>query len=110
MSLTVIAALANEGEAQTTTSKTTTSIWVTTTDSAGNTAVIQAPYTQEFMSIYSEPNEDEIRSGGIGLGSSAQGTVGGIRSYDRVTISQPNEAHKIYSGVLGVLFVLVGLL
>lgn len=94
------------------TSKTATSIWVTVT-SDGDLVTVQTKYSQSFITTYSTANTDSVESGNVGLGSSQTGSqVGGIRSYDRTTISNTNAANTsgAYSGVVGILAVLLGLL
>lgn len=73
------------GNVKTTTSISTTLVWVTGTDSAGNLVTTESPYYQSFISFWTEVASPS--SGSIGLGS-ISGTVGGIREYSQTTISQ----------------------
>lgn len=88
----ILLALILHIQAATTSSKSQTLIWVTDTDSAGVTVTTQSPYFQTFTSMY-----DQIASyssGSIGLGS-LEGSVGGIRTYERVTISQALSSNSL---------------
>ncbi|KAI5961378.1 KRE1 [Candida pseudojiufengensis] len=97
-----------ETDTDTTTSKSSVSptlVWVTGTDSLGITRTTQSPYSQSFMTTYTE-NQLSISSGSIGLGSlvtaandeSISHKIGEIRSYDMTTISQGSGSNlKILS-------------
>lgn len=71
----------------TTSSKSSTEptlVWVTGT-TKGIVTVTQSPYTQKFAKMFSAT--DDAKSGGIGLGT-LSGTVGDIRTYTQVTVSE----------------------
>ncbi|EGV62479.1 hypothetical protein PSN45_001243 [Yamadazyma tenuis] len=111
---TTIAALADQGDGQATTNKkTTTSVWTTIT-TKGKTTAFQTAYFQSFMSTYSEANTDDVKSGNIGLASSADTSLGGIRTYDQTTITSPNDGHSmeagLFSGIVGLSVIILGLL
>ncbi|CAH6720840.1 predicted GPI-anchored protein 1 [[Candida] jaroonii] len=100
-----IQALADQGDGKTT-SKSATTIWVTiTTD--GAPVVVQTTYSQSFDQAYTEADTETVKSGTVGLGS-ASGSVGGIRSYDKTTISNTNGAGKL--GGIGLLSIMLGML
>ncbi|EER35979.1 predicted protein [Candida tropicalis MYA-3404] len=77
---------------KTTTSISTTLVWVTGTDASGNLATTQSPYYQSFISFWTEVASPSSAS--IGLGS-ISGTVGKIRSYSQTTISQGSGSSLI---------------
>lgn len=79
-------------QAATTTLTTSTLVWATGTDANGNLATTQSAYVQTFTSFFDEVASPS--SGSIGLGS-LTGSVGGIRIYERTTISQASSADSI---------------
>lgn len=85
-----INALADQGNGKTT-KVTATTVYVTVT-TKGVVTVVPSLYSQTFMTTFSSPTAD-VASGNIGLGNSATGSVGGVRSYDKTTITQPNLAN-----------------
>lgn len=88
-----------ETSSTTSSTKTTTLVWVTGTDSAGLTATTQSAYTQKFSSMYTSVATYE--SGSIGLGS-LSGEVGDIRTYDQYTVSQANGGARLLPSFAGL--------
>lgn len=100
-----IQALADQGDGKTS-SKSATTIWVTiTTD--GAPVVVQTTYIQSFNDVYTEADTESLKSGTVGLGS-VSGSVGGVRTYDKTTISNTNGAGRL--GSVGLLSILLGML
>lgn len=92
-----------------------TIVWVTTTIN-GKLTTASTTFSQTFMSTHTEANSDDVKSGTVGMGS-LSGSVGGVRSYDKTTISSSAaadgavyQAHNIYAGFAGGFVVLLGLL
>lgn len=114
--LTLALADQDDGNAATTTATTTsaTYVWITTTV-GGQLVTISVPYSQSFMTTYTAADTDAVESGSVGLGS-ISGSLGGIRTYSQTTITNSNEApsflnlNGLYSGVIGGMIVLLGLL
>lgn len=106
-------ALADQGDGKGTTTQTATTIWVTVT-SKGTVMTIPTTYVQSFMTL--SENTDDFESGDIGLGSSREGeSVGQIRTYTKTTVSNSNHGQssneiKMYSGLLGLAVLAVGIL
>lgn len=69
-----------------------TLIWVTVTYDNGAVLTVQTPYTQQFSSFYTDVSS--VPAGEVGIGS-LSGSVGGIRSYAHVTIS--NAGNRLAS-------------
>lgn len=88
-----------------------TSIWTTVTKH-GSVIPIHTKYSQSFMTTYSAAKTDDVKSGNIGLASSkSEDQVGGIRSYEKTTISSTDGGSVgTYSGIFGVLAVVIGFL
>ena len=61
-----------------------TLVWVTGTTN-GKLSVTQSPYTQKFPKMFS--TTADAKSGGVGMGT-LSGTVGDIRTYTKVTVSE----------------------
>ncbi|KAK6453678.1 Pga1 GPI-anchored protein [Scheffersomyces xylosifermentans] len=110
------AALANQDDNIPTTTTNTkpspTTVWVTTTID-GKLTTAPSFYSQSFMTTYNSANQDDVKSGDIGMGSLS--SVGGIRSYAQTTITNngaPGDmSHSsLYGGLFGVLVLIAGVL
>lgn len=74
-----------------------TLVWVTGTDSNGQTKTTQSAYSQIFSSMYSQVALPS--SGSVSMGS-LSGKVGDVRSYLMVTISKGGANHH-YNNIQG---------
>lgn len=79
-------------QAATTTLTTSTLVWATGTNADGVLTTTQSAYVQTFTSFHDGVASPS--SGAIGLGS-LTGSVGGIRTYERLTVSAASSADSI---------------
>ncbi|KAG7663708.1 uncharacterized protein J8A68_002760 [[Candida] subhashii] len=111
LSLSIALADQDDGGDATTTKVLPTIVWVTTTID-GAVQTVSLTYSQSFMTEAADGNT-AVPSGEIGMGT-LSGSVGGIRSYDQTTITNVNQGGgsgiNIYTGVIGGLFMVLGLI
>ncbi|ODV60768.1 KRE1 domain-containing protein ASCRUDRAFT_35464, partial [Ascoidea rubescens DSM 1968] len=78
------------------TSKTSTLIWVTVTYSDGGVATIQTTYSQKFSSQYTAVASPQ--AGSVGMGT-LSGSIGTVKDPLTITVSTTNAANNLYQRI-----------